>query len=179
VVTNHHVLVFGQSQQNYQIITPDGQTHSAKVLMNGNKGQDLAILTFESSRSYSIAPISSSSLLKLGEEVFAAGFPAESDTGEKDNFRLNQGVVALFSAKPFGGGYEIGYTSTVKKGMSGGPLFNRQGEVIGLNGVHKYPLWGNPYTFSDGSQATPSQKQEMSQYSWAIPIQTLQQWLKR
>ncbi|MGK7944344.1 MAG: serine protease [Microcystaceae cyanobacterium] len=179
VLTNHHVLIFGQSQQNYQIITPDGQIYPAKVIIDDQNEQDLAILAFNSPLSYKIATLSPPDAMTQGEEVFAAGFPSEMEIGNRGHsLHLSQGTIGLFSTQPFGGGYQIGYTSRVRKGMSGGPLFNRQGEIIGLNGIHKYPLWGNPYVFVDGSRANSAQKQQMSQYSWAIPVAILQQWLR-
>lgn len=78
----------------------------------------------------------------------------------------------MISDLSFRGGYKIGYTNDIRKGMSGGPLLNEKKEIVGINGRHKYPAWGNPYIFEDGTTASPEKKEEMSQYSWAIPTQT-------
>lgn len=90
-------------------------------------------------------------------------------------FVFTIGQVSLFTDKAFAGGYQIGYTNAVEKGMSGGPVLNRQGQVVGVNGIHAYPLWGNPYVFKDGSMSSVAMQQQMSRYSWAIPIDTFVQ----
>ncbi|WP_013321930.1 S1 family peptidase [Gloeothece verrucosa] len=172
VVTNNHVLVFGLTNQSYRIKTEDNQIHNAQVIKSVDfKKNDLGLLQFRSQNNYKVATISSLAKINYEAEVYAAGFPAEIDSSSSE-FVLSTGKIKMFSDLAFGGGYQIGSTNKVQKGMSGGPLLNRQGEIIGINGVHRYPLWGNPYVFEDGSVASPEKKQLMSQYSWAIPIQT-------
>ncbi len=167
VVTNHHVLIFGREKQNYSIKTLDNQVHLAQVIPTPFlKGYDLGLLRFDSSRIYTTANISS--VIETTEKVWAVGFPAE--TGE---LFLQEGEIETITDKPFAGGYRLGFTASIKKGMSGGPLLNDRSEVIGINGIHKYPLWGNPYTFEDGTQAGRQEQSQMSQLSWAIPMETL------
>ncbi|WP_373479494.1 serine protease [Geminocystis sp.] len=171
VVTNNHVLLFGSQNQSYKIITPDGEIHQAKVVKELNfQKYDLGVLEFESENNYQVVSLSRISIPSVNEVVYAAGFPYESD-----NFTFTSGRVDLISDLSFRGGYQIGYSNDIQKGMSGGPLFNAQGDIIGINGRHKYPAWGNPYIFENGSVATPEQKEIMSQSSWAIPIKTFLQ----
>lgn len=47
-----------------------------------------------------------------------------------------------------------------------------EGQVVGINGMHAYPLWGDPYVFKDGSLPCPKMRAVMEQSSWAIPIET-------
>lgn len=176
VVTNHHVLIFSQDKS-YQIQTPDGQVYQGSILETIHfENKDLGLVQFSSDTEYEVTSLSSMSTPTKGERVFAAGFPVEIDNQEEiKGFYFTHGHIAQLSQLDFGGGYQIGYTNNVKKGMSGGPLLNVWGEVVGINGVHKYPLWGNPYAFSDGSIASETKKQEMSQFSWAIPVKTFLQ----
>ena len=67
----------------------------------------------------------------------------------------------------------MGYTNPLEKGMSGGALLNKQGEVVGVNGMHAYPLWDASSVFVDGSQAEGKLHQEIVGLSWAIPIDTV------
>lgn len=173
VVTNDHVLLFGRQNQSYQIKIADGKVYPAQVVQEIDfQHQDLGLLQFQSKENYQIGSISDSPPGVIGEEVYAAGFPAASDNSFADKLLITQGTIQLISEHPFRGGYQIGYTNTVKKGMSGGPLLNSSGMVIGINGRHKYPLWGNPYIFDDGTVANAEEKSQMSQLSWAIPIHT-------
>ncbi len=66
------------------------------------------------------------------------------------------------------GGYQIGYTNTVHNGMSGGSIINSHGELIGINGLGKDPLFGNPYVFQNGGDIPEHQFEQMSQLSWGI-----------
>jgi serine protease Do len=176
IVTNQHVLVFGQEQSNYQVETPDGRVYRAQKVKVGEFGdRDLGVLQFTSEENYEIASLSSSSKAVRGETVYAAGFPFEDRPALFSNFSFNSGTISMLTGQTFAGGYQIGYTNDVRKGMSGGPLFNRRGEIVGINGVHKYPLWGNPYVFQDGSAASQTLQEKMSQLSWAIPMQTVLQ----
>lgn len=165
VLTNRHVLMSGEP---YRIQTPDGKIHQANVVKDVNfKGSDLALLQFSSAQDYTLAELMSVSTLAVNQQVFAAGFV--SDTKK---LVFTTGEVSLLPDKAFQDGYQIGYTNNVQKGMSGGPILNQRGEVIGINGILANPIWGDPYVFEDGSKPNGTEREKMSLYSWGIAIKT-------
>lgn len=171
VLTNEHVL---QTGNEYRIQTLDGRVHLASryqaVSLNGN---DLALLQFRSTDAvYTVARLGKAVTLAVGDEVLAAGFPFETDVSQPTGFKFTDGQVSLVTEKALDGGYQIGYTNAVEKGMSGGPVLNLQGEVVAINGMHPYPLWGDPYVFEDGSKPCAPMHDLMVKSSWAIPIET-------
>lgn len=170
VLTNEHVLRLGS---NYQIKTVDGKLHTGRVVANNFGDDDLGLLQFNSNNSYEIAQITTSQPVKIGDETFAGGFPANRQDADSSGFTFTQGKIGYLLAKSFLGGYQLGYSNDIFKGMSGGPVLNRQGKLIGVNGKHKFPLWGNVYVFKDGSTPDAQIRDEMDYYSWAIPIQTV------
>jgi S1-C subfamily serine protease len=191
VVTNQHVLDFGdRASSETTIETADGRTYPAKVRQQGLGNRDLALLQFQSKTSYAIASLERRSSVQVGDEVFAAGFPTESELGsDRDadksaaahspvGFTFVPGQVSLLVTKVLAGGYQIGCTNDVRKGMSGGPLLNRRGKVVGINGMHAYPIWGDPFVFTDGSHPERSQHEVMMRSSWAIPIETFRKLFK-
>lgn len=173
VVTNDHVLVAGNA---HRIQTSDGRVYSARVI-KGDRfgGNDLGVLQFNSTAAYTVATLAASSSLQVGDEVLAAGFPIEGNPG----FSLAAGQISLLPEKALEQGYQLAYTNDIQKGMSGGPLLNQQGQVVGINGMHAYPLWGDPYVFQDGSLPCPAMRDVMVKSSWAIPIETLARSLPR
>lgn len=168
VITNAHVLRLGS---NYTLETSDGKVYTAQVKANQLSDDDLALLEFRSEATYPVANFAdASSSLRVGDETFAGGFPAQ-----EKGFTFTSGKIFYLLPQPFIGGYQIGYSNDIFKGMSGGPVLNQQGKVIAINGKHKYPLWGNTYIFKDGSTPVEQVRREMDSFSWAIPIQTLLQ----
>lgn len=182
VVTNDHVL--RSATPPFQVQTRDGRIYQAQVEKRANAlgENDLAVLSFNSNQDYRVAKLGTT--LKPGEMVFAAGFPLmlESNiTSEKlqkdsnqglEGFTFRSGEVYLVLEKALEGGYQVGYTNEIEKGMSGGSLLNHRGELVAINGMHAYPLWGDPYVYEDGSQPSAKLREKMVHYSWGIPIET-------
>ncbi|XWK87623.1 MAG: serine protease [Phormidium sp.] len=170
VLTNDHVLTAGYGKQ-FRIQTSDDRIYPATVTPASQfNGNDLALLQFRSSANYRIALLETSAKLAVGDEVFAAGFPIESN-----GFVFNSGKISLILVQALQRGYQIGYTNEIVKGMSGGPVLNNHGEVVGINAMHAYPLWGNFFVFQDGSQPSLAMQQQMMQLSWAVPVATFLQ----
>ncbi len=180
VLTCDHVVA-DSKDRNYQVLTADGRLHQALLRSAVGFGNaDLALVEFKSNATYQVATIADSKVT-VGETVYASGFPnwhwINKLTIENTRnwgflaFRLTTGNVELLLDKSLPRGYRLGYTNDVENGMSGGPVLNSQGQVVGINGRLKYPFQGiEAYTFADGS--VPSQEffAQMTALSWAIPI---------
>jgi len=181
VVTNWHVLEVNDSH----IIAPDGACYQlfAEQQLGNN---DLAIAQFRSSREYGVAAIETE-VLAEGERVFAAGFPMYSGDNFATTFelglevfQLTAGKLSLLLPKSMPEGYSLGYTNDIVVGMSGGPIFNDRGKLIGINGRLKGrdPGFG-VYRFADGTMPSEQLLERMIYSSWGIPISTYLQFISR
>lgn len=159
VVTNCHVV---DRQNTYQIQTADGNLHLGTLAAVSSQ-DDLAIVRFESDRSYPIAVIDRTSP-STNIPLLAAGFPFDSD-----RLQITSGKLALQLVKPLKYGYQIGYTNEVYQGMSGGAILNTVGEVIGINGRSSYPIIPD-YQYRDKTYPDRQLQQQMVQLSWGIPV---------
>ena len=99
-------------------------------------GYDLALLHFESDKDYPVAVVGNVEDINLDESIFVSGWPLPSDSSETRNRVLRSGrlVNVLAPADPKGN-YSLCYTAETATGMSGGPVFNKKGEVIGIHGA--------------------------------------------
>lgn len=183
VLTCEHVVTDSKNNV-YQLITVDGRSHQAtwnQTVSFGNA--DLALVQFRSDRTYQVVKIASKQL-SIGEQVYAAGFPnwhwIDKKTIENTRnwgfsaFKLTTGTVELVLTRSLPKDYRIGYTNEIENGMSGGPVLNSQGQLIGINGRLKYPLQGiEAFTFADGTVPTQEFFEQMQALSWAVPIEIL------
>lgn len=170
VLTNRHVIEPGKP---IKLQTSDGKTHSGKVVTGVDfQGKDLIQLQFSSKEKYQVAELGNLATVAINENIYAGGFPFEANPSQNKGFVLTTGQVLLIPKRALKEGYQIGYDNDIRKGMSGGPILNRYGQLIGINGIHAHPLWGNPYVYEDGSSPTAARRDLMSRYSWGIPIQT-------
>ena len=125
VVTNNHVI---QGADDIFVKTDSGEVFDAKVV-GTDSAMDLAVLQVESDQNFKIVKFGNSDSARIGDWVIAIGNP------------LNLGgtvTAGIISAKNRGIGmnrYEdfIQTDASINQGNSGGPLFNMNGEVIGIN----------------------------------------------
>lgn len=130
IVTNFHV-VDGAKSICIQGINGDFNTrHKAKVIAV-DKLNDLAILQIEQANvsnddiPYSIITTTAD----VGEDIFVLGYPLTSTMG--DEIKLTTGIIS--SKTGFQGdvsSYQI--SAPIQPGNSGGPLFDYNGNVIGI-----------------------------------------------
>ncbi|WP_088241723.1 S1 family peptidase [Calothrix rhizosoleniae] len=203
VVTNAHVLRAAKSP--YRIQTADGRIYQATVIETVKlDGNDLGLLQFRSADTvYAVANIRDSSTLGVGDKVFVGGFTANAETklpkkgkeNQKNSWRLRlsgssvvkqqrglvftTGEVSLLLEKALKGGYQIGYTNDIRRGMSGAPLLNIRGEVVGINGLHKEPLWDGADLYEDGTEPSQPLQEKITRSSFAVPVKRVFQQFPR
>lgn len=97
------------------------------------RGLDLAIITFESDDNYPQVDINLAQINR-GSAAFVSGWPEPPAAGQAMQRRFAPGEVSNVKAPSPDGGYGLFYTSSTAVGMSGGPVFNHRGQVIGIHG---------------------------------------------
>ncbi|WP_394972919.1 S1C family serine protease [uncultured Croceitalea sp.] len=111
--------------------TQDGQMRSASVLFS-EPNADIALLKLDTpDDSLSHAKLGNSQGLAVGQNVYAIGSPY----GMENSF--SSGVVSALRSfdEIYNGTVKVDFIQTdaaINSGNSGGPLFNSQGEVIGI-----------------------------------------------
>jgi serine protease Do len=125
ILSNNHVV---EGSQEVTVTMADKQTYNAQVVGRDPK-TDLAVLKINAKATLPVAAMGNSTDLKVGDWVMAIGNP----------FGLGHTVTAgIVSAKGrvIGAGPYDDFIQTdapINPGNSGGPLFNMQGEMIGIN----------------------------------------------
>ena len=125
IFTNNHVV---EKADEILVKLSDEKEYKAKVV-GTDPNIDIALLKIEPKGHLPAVTIGDSSILRVGDWVIAIGNP----------FGLNQTVTAgIVSAKGrvIGAGPYDNFIQTdasINPGNSGGPLFNLEGEVVGIN----------------------------------------------
>ncbi len=182
VLTNDHVVNNGNGNI-YRILTADGTIHTGRWQQSNRfVDLDLALVKFNSNNSYSVAVIGDSKSISINDLVYSAGFPNYDFPENADYvestyswglraFLFTTGQISMLLEKSLERGYSLGYTNDVQDGMSGGPVLNQNGELVGINGRAQNALLGiNAYIFTDGTQPSQDLFEQMDALSWAIPI---------
>lgn len=133
-VTNNHV-VDGASK--VEIVTDTGKTHRAKVVGTDPK-TDLALLKVEGREDFPFVKMAPN-MPKIGEWVLAVGNPYGLGG------TVTAGIVSAENRDIGSGPYDdfIQIDAAVNRGNSGGPTFNLNGEVIGVNTAIFSPSGGS------------------------------------
>ena len=128
LITNEHVVAEGN---NYSVVFSDGSEYVAN-LIGYDTEVDIAILTFRAAdKIINPSVLGVSSTLKKGMIMLSAGNPQGFDFYGS----ITLGIVSGLERKLDSNQYidYVQHDSAINPGNSGGPLYNLNGEVIGIN----------------------------------------------
>ncbi|TBR57420.1 hypothetical protein B4U84_15530 [Westiellopsis prolifica IICB1] len=131
VVTNWHVV---QEKGNYTVRTADGKQYNINhSQVNQLPGVDLAVFQFTSNQNYRVAEKGDSDQVTGGKNVYVGGYPAGITGVPGRNFKFLSGEISSLLSTPKDG-YAFDYTVQAFQGMSGGPILDEQGKLVGIHG---------------------------------------------
>ena len=136
VITNYHVA--GNKYTKCHITTEDGKEHTAKVIWN-DENLDLSILKISTIREMEAVEIGDSDNIRIGQQVYAIGNPL----GAEFQKTVTSGIIsAVDRTIKIENENKISYMeeliqtdASINSGNSGGPLINKDGEVIGITSI--------------------------------------------
>jgi tetratricopeptide (TPR) repeat protein/V8-like Glu-specific endopeptidase len=133
VLTAAHVVK--KTDRQYTIELGDGQKYSISGRQLSPTGiLDLAIVKFQSNRTYPVVKIGDSNSAVEGSLAYVAGFPLATAAITQSVYTFSDGKITANSSQPFDNGYSIVYSCNTLPGMSGGPVLNDRGELIAVHG---------------------------------------------
>jgi serine protease Do len=135
VVTNNHVIA---DADEINVILNDGSKIKAE-LVGVDKKTDIAVLKFKPPKPLIAVKFGDSDRLRLGEWVIAIGNPFSLGG------TVTAGIVSARNRDINSGPYDsyIQTDAAINRGNSGGPLFNLDGDVIGVNTLIISPSGGS------------------------------------
>src|SRR5499426_775697 len=135
VVTNNHVIA---DADEITVILNDGSRIKAELIGKDQK-TDLALLRIKTDKQLKSVKFGNSDNLRLGEWVIAIGNPFSLGG------TVTAGIVSARNRDIQSGPYDnyIQTDASINRGNSGGPLFNLNGEVIGVNTAIISPSGGS------------------------------------
>ena len=134
IVTNNHVIA---EADEIDIEFFDGKMLSAKVIGRDPK-VDIALLKVESDEPLKFVSFGDSDIMRVGDWVMAMGNPLGQ------GFSVSAGIVSARN-RALSGTYDdyLQTDAAINRGNSGGPLFNMEGDVIGVNTAILSPNGGS------------------------------------
>ncbi len=140
IVTNNHVITAeGQGKvEEISVTTADGTEYPAK-LVGSDAESDLAVLKISGRKDFPFVHFGDSKHARVGDWVIAIGNPFGLGG------TVTSGIVSAVYRATGGGAYDryIQTDASINRGNSGGPLFDMQGNVIGINNAIFSPSGGS------------------------------------
>jgi serine protease Do len=134
VVTNNHVV--GEADE-IEVVLQDGRRLKAELVGRDPK-TDLALVKVDAGDALPYVKFGDSDRVRVGEQVVAVGNPFGLGGS------VTAGIVSA-RARDLGGPYDdyLQIDASINRGNSGGPTFNLDGEVVGVNSAIFSPSGGN------------------------------------
>jgi serine protease Do len=135
VVTNHHVIA---EADEISVVFNDDRTYTAELVGRDPK-TDIALLKINGNGPFPTVTFADSDKVRVGDWVIAIGNPFGLGS------TVTAGIVSARSRDIRAGPYDdfLQVDAPINRGNSGGPSFNLDGEVIGINTAIFSPSGGN------------------------------------
>ncbi len=135
IVTNHHVV---DGADDVTVRLSDRRTYDVEVI-GVDEATDLALLRIDAKEDLPFVALGDSDAIRVGDDVAAVGNPFGLGG------TVTQGIVSAKGRDIASGPYAdfIQTDAAINRGNSGGPLFNMEGEVIGVNSAIYSPTGGS------------------------------------
>ncbi len=135
IVTNAHVV---DGADSVKVTLADGRKVDGKVL-GTDTATDIALVKVDAGDSLPTVAFGDSTQLKVGQDVVAIGNPFGLGNS------VTAGIVSALGRDINSGPFDnyIQTDAAINKGNSGGPLFNTEGEVVGINTAIFSPTGGS------------------------------------
>jgi serine protease Do len=135
VVTNNHVVDEGTA---FTVVTNDGKELDAK-LIGTDPRTDLAVLKVDSGDKFTYVDFADDASVRVGDWVVAVGNPFGLGG------TVTAGIISARGRDIGAGPYDdfIQIDAAVNRGNSGGPAFDLNGRVVGINTAIFSPSGGN------------------------------------
>ncbi|WP_120635645.1 Do family serine endopeptidase [Ruegeria sp. EL01] len=135
IVTNHHVV---DNASTVTVRLSDDREFEAEVV-GTDPLTDLAVLKIDAGETLQAVDLGDSDVIRVGEDVVAIGNPFGLSS------TVTTGIVSAKGRSISQGPYAefIQTDAAINKGNSGGPLFNMEGEVVGVNSAIYSPSGGS------------------------------------
>jgi len=162
IVTNYHVLEYAFE---ITVMFSDGSRLPGKML-SASRLADLAIIKVDADHPLPAAHWGDSDALQVGDEVFAAGNPFGV------GLSVSAGIVSALNRDIQNSPYDdlIQTDAAINHGNSGGPLFDMQGNVIGVNSTIISPTAGSAgIAFAIPSASARFVVDQLRTYGWVRP----------
>ncbi len=134
VVTNNHVI---EGADEIEIEFINGDIFPAKIV-GTDANIDIAVLKIDADKPFDYVAFGNSDVARVGDWVMAMGNPLGQ------GFSVSAGIISARN-RELSGPYDdyIQTDAAINRGNSGGPLFNMDGEVIGVNTAIISPSGGS------------------------------------
>lgn len=130
IYTNAHVV---KGSTSIEVLLSNGVLVEG-TLIGYDENEDVAVVKIAKRNDYTIATLRYSNTLKIGEEILTVGSPL----GEKYSETATSGIISNLNiaVTPDDSPYDlylIQVDAALNPGNSGGPLFDKAGNLIGIN----------------------------------------------
>ncbi|MFM5944284.1 MAG: serine protease [Dolichospermum sp.] len=141
IATNRHVLIDDATgkcvlPEAVSVITKQGILQIAAIHLPSWGADDVAILQLlPESASITITPLrlGFSELIEVGERIMTIGFPSPDSSGFEENLYCNTGLINRIRQDQFCTERILEISIQLQGGISGAPILNQFGEVVGLS----------------------------------------------
>lgn len=132
VLTANHVVI--NPNVGYLVKIKD-QQHAVNAVnsLKEQTGLDLAVVTFNSPLTYPTATVGDSAYASPGANVYVSGFPLSVDVNAERQHEFTTGMITSIREDATEG-YAMRYQALTRRGMSGGPVFDTSGHLVGIHG---------------------------------------------